>query len=326
MAKKDRVTIKDIARVAKVTPQTVSRAFRNTSDISAETRERILKIASEMGYVRNVSARSLRNGSTNLIAVIYDNIINNYFSIITHYLQRSFKEKGYSILTISVDDIFLREAEYLKAIEHNVDGVISFLELDEDMKDALKKYDVPVLVIGRKTDESFVDCVYVDDKKAGMLAAKRFIERGCKNPIFVSEASQVICSVERYEGFKEEFEKIGITPRIIADKPNVPFFLENPFVEQFELDPPDAIFCFNDMLAFESLYLIEKHNLKGAKVIGVDNVQHEIYFPKRLTTIGWDKAQLVKYAIDMILERINETEAQGRHKELDVYLVEGVTA
>ena len=78
MTSKKRVTIKDVARIAGVTPQTVSRAFRNTEDISKETRERILQIASEMGYVQNASARSLRNGSSKLIAIIYDNIMNSY--------------------------------------------------------------------------------------------------------------------------------------------------------------------------------------------------------------------------------------------------------
>ena len=81
--KKVRVTMRDVARAANVTPQTVSRAIRNAPEVSAETREKVLKVAAELNYVKNNSASSLRCGNSKLIVIIYDHLVNVYFSIMT---------------------------------------------------------------------------------------------------------------------------------------------------------------------------------------------------------------------------------------------------
>ncbi len=327
MAKKLRVTIKDVARVAGVTPQTVSRAFRNAEDINKETKERILQIASEMGYVQNASARSLRNGSSKLIAIIYDNIMNSYFSIITYYLQDYLRGKGYSILSISVTDNVLKERDYLTALEHNAEGVISFLQADESIARLINTYRVPVLVMGRRSEDEGVDSVYVDDVAVGKIAARRFIEKGCKNPLCISEAMDITCAYDRWLGFKEEFKGVGREVRLIArERPGEDLPLEERLLQAYKSNPPDAIFCFNDIFAFQALYVIEKHGLKIPLIIGVDNIQQEIFLPKRLTTVGWDKRKLAQISANAILSRISGSEEKLFSVKEEVFLVEGVTA
>ncbi|MBE5764853.1 MAG: LacI family transcriptional regulator [Clostridiales bacterium] len=327
MAKKLRVTIKDVARVAGVTPQTVSRAFRNAEDINKETKERILQIASEMGYVQNASARSLRNGSSKLIAIIYDNIMNSYFSIITYYLQDYLRGKGYSILSISVTDNVLKERDYLTALEHNAEGVISFLQADENIARLINTYRVPVLVMGRRSEDEGVDSVYVDDVEVGKIAARRFIEKGCKNPLCISEAMDITCAYDRCLGFKEEFKGVGVEVRLIArERPGEDLPLEERLLQAYKSNPPDAIFCFNDIFAFQALYVIEKHGLKIPLIIGVDNIQQEIFLPKRLTTVGWDKRKLAQISANAILSRISGSEEKLFSVKEEVFLVEGVTA
>ena len=327
MTKKLRVTIKDVARVAGVTPQTVSRAFRNAEDINKETQERILQIASEMGYVQNASARSLRNGSSKLIAIIYDNIMNSYFSIITYYLQDYLRGKGYSILSISVTDNVLKERDYLIALEHNAEGVISFLQADESIARLINTYRVPVLVMGRRSEDKGVDSVYVDDVEVGKIAARRFIEKGCKNPLCISEAMDITCAYDRCLGFKEEFKSVGREVRLIArERPGEDLPLEERLLQAYKSNPPDAIFCFNDIFAFQALYVIEKHGLKIPLIIGVDNIQQEIFLPKRLTTVGWDKRKLAQISANAILSRISGSEEKLFSVKEEVFLVEGVTA
>ena len=327
MTKKLRVTIKDVARVAGVTPQTVSRAFRNAEDINKETQERILQIASEMGYVQNASARSLRNGSSKLIAIIYDNIMNSYFSIITYYLQDYLRGKGYSILSISVTDNVLKERDYLIALEHNAEGVISFLQADENIARLINTYRVPVLVMGRRSEDEGVDSVYVDDVEVGKIAARRFIEKGCKNPLCISEAMDITCAYDRCLGFKEEFKSVGREVRLIArERLGEDLPLEELLLQAYKSNPPDAIFCFNDIFAFQALYVIEKHGLKIPLIIGVDNIQQEIFLPKRLTTVGWDKRKLAQISANAILSRISGSEEKLFSVKEEVFLVEGVTA
>lgn len=106
------MTIKDVARIARVTPQTVSRALRDAPDIAASTKTRVLEIAANLNYVKNSTASALRRGSTRLIAIIYDNLINLYFSIMTDFIQFSLKELGYSTLTMPFRHFRLNEEAY----------------------------------------------------------------------------------------------------------------------------------------------------------------------------------------------------------------------
>lgn len=326
MERKARVTIKDVARIAMVTPQTVSRALRDAPDIAQSTKTRVLEIASNLNYVKNSTASALRRGSTRLIGVIYDNLINLYFSVMTDFIQFCLKERGYSMLTISVRSFHLNEEAYMAAVSHNVDGIISFLEPDEELTELIKSYNVPVLLFGRRTNVKRIDCIHTDDEAGGRLAAARLADDGCKNAVCITEALELTCAYDRYHGFEEELKRRGISkPRIVH--PNVPG-LEQQLLSLMKSPEgfPDGIFCFNDMLAFETLYFIEKNNLPSVKVIGYDNVQQEIHIPRRLTTVGTDKLALAKRATEMIISKVETGDTNRAIEKKGVFLVEGTTA
>ena len=326
MERKARVTIKDVARIAMVTPQTVSRALRDAPDIAESTKTRVLEIASNLNYVKNSTASALRRGSTRLIGIIYDNLINLYFSVMTDFIQFCLKERGYSMLTISVRSFHLNEEAYMAAVFHNVDGIISFLEPDEELTELIKSYNVPVLLFGRRTNVKRIDCIHTDDEEGGRLAAARLADDGCKNAVCITEALELTCAYDRYHGFEEELKRRGISkPRIV--NPNVPG-LEQQLLSLMKSPDgfPDGIFCFNDMLAFETLYFIEKNNLPSVKVIGYDNVQQEIHIPRRLTTVGTDKLALAKRATEMIISKVETGDTNRAIEKKGVFLVEGTTA
>ena len=326
MERKARVTIKDVARIAMVTPQTVSRALRDAPDIAESTKTRVLEIASNLNYVKNSTASALRRGSTRLIGIIYDNLINLYFSVMTDFIQFCLKERGYSMLTISVRSFHLNEEAYMAAVSHNVDGIISFLEPDEELTELIKSYNVPVLLFGRRTNVKRIDCIHTDDEEGGRLAAARLADDGCKNAVCITEALELTCAYDRYHGFEEELKRRGISkPRIV--NPNVPG-LEQQLLSLMKSPEgfPDGIFCFNDMLAFETLYFIEKNNLPSVKVIGYDNVQQEIHIPRRLTTVGTDKLALAKRATEMMISKVETGDTNRAIEKKGVFLVEGTTA
>ena len=309
-----------------VTPQTVSRALRDAPDIAESTKTRVLEIASNLNYVKNSTASALRRGSTRLIGIIYDNLINLYFSVMTDFIQFCLKERGYSMLTISVRSFHLNEEAYMAAVSHNVDGIISFLEPDEELTELIKSYNVPVLLFGRRTNVKRIDCIHTDDEEGGRLAAARLADDGCKNAVCITEALELTCAYDRYHGFEEDLKRRGISkPRIV--NPNVPG-LEQQLLSLMKSPEgfPDGIFCFNDMLAFETLYFIEKNNLPSVKVIGYDNVQQEIHIPRRLTTVGTDKLALAKRATEMIISKVETGDTNRAIEKKGVFLVEGTTA
>lgn len=325
MEKRARVTIKDVARVANVTPQTVSRALRNAPDISVSMRERILKIASDLDYVKNNTAISLRQGTSKLICVVYDNLVNVYFSIMTDFLQQSLRERGYSVLTLALRCGYLSREGYLSAVSHNADGIISFIEPDGEISSLIRQYRVPVLLFGRRTAADDVDYIHTDDEEGGRIAARRLAEDGCKNIVCLTETLELTCAYDRFAGFQEELLARGLPAPCVLDA--YPDTLEERFLALCgKGGAPDGIFCFNDMLAFEMLYLYEKHGLTPAKIIGYDDVQEQLHIPHRLTSIGTNKAELAEAAAQMLLSRVENGFTPPKSEKKKVFLVEGTTA
>jgi LacI family transcriptional regulator len=206
-------------------------------------------------------------------------------------------------------------------------AISRFLQAGKEIERLMKTYKVPVLVMGRRCELDGIDSVFVNDVEIGRIAARRFIEKGCKAPLCISEAMAITCAYDRYVGFKDEYEKHGISVSLISRKePGADLPFEEMLLESYKNNPPDAIFCFNDIFAFQALYVLEKHGLGFPKIIGVDNIQQEIFLPKRLTTVGWDKRKLAKVSADAILSRIAGNEEGCFNIMQEVFLVEGVTA
>lgn len=316
--KKSRVTIRDVARVARVTPQTVSRAIRNAPEVSAETREKVLRVAAELNYVKNNSASSLRCGNSKLIVIVYDHLVNIYFSIMIDYLQTCFREQNYSILMLSVTKHQLDRSDYEFALSHNVAGIVSFLEPDKEVTEMLDNFAIPVLLFGRRTDIKSVDYICMDDEEGGRLAARRFVEKGCTSSVYVSVGT-ASCAYDRFMGFKKELESAGAkTPRILD---SMDCFEEN-FSALFENSEtvPDSFFCFSDMVAFDVIYRLEKMGIKNAQVIGFDDIQKEVRIPKRLISVGTDKRAMAQRAVNVLVSRIEEGRGPRVSDMFGVYL------
>lgn len=326
MEKKRRVTMYDVARAANVTPQTVSRAFRNTEDISEETRKRILKIASELHYVMNNTASSLRVGNSRLIVVVYDNLINVYFSIMIDYLQNNLREKGYSLLMLSVPHALFDRSTYEFAVSHNAAGVVSFLEPEQEIGELIRDFKIPVLIVGRRATLANVDYIYTDDKEGGRLAAQRLVHCGAKRFAYLSVDLDVSCAYDRYLGFRQELERQGQPAPVVVDGYIRP--LQESLAELFS-DPaaaPEGVFCFNDVLAFDLLYYFELLHLPPVYVVGYDCVQQEVRSPTRLTSVGTDKNDFAARAAQMIVSAVETGRMGGTSEMVSVFLMDGVTA
>lgn len=145
-----------------------------------------------------------------MVAVVYDNPINLYFSFMTEYLHQSLKARGYSMLMM-VEPVRRFSAElYLSVLSRNVDGILSFLEPDEEVGRLIENYGVPVVLVGRRSDVKNVDCIYTDDEKGGREAARYLAEGGAKKIVCFSEDLDLTCARDRFEGFKKELSRRGL--------------------------------------------------------------------------------------------------------------------
>lgn len=320
-----RVTIKDIATALGLTVNTVSHALRDKPDISETTKQKVRNLASEMGYVPNVTAASLRSGRTRIVGIVYDNLLNPYYSIMTHYLDESLSRNGYSFITFAEkhgDRIGKSMVERL--LRRNVDGIISFLEPDEEAARFFANATVPLLIIGRHLGHDYIDYIYTDDRQGGTVAAEHLVAQGYRRITFLADTLDISCAAERVEGYKTVMRRHAL-PEIVRVPQSRTY--ESMVDDLLAHEAPDAFICFNDLMAFEVLYALERRGRRDVAVVGYDNIQNELKIPGQLTTVGYDKAQIADIAVEVLMFKIDRGKAGTRafEKVHGVTLVKGVT-
>lgn len=306
-----RVLLKDIAQRAGLTVNTVSRALKGKDDISKGVQEYVQALALEMGYIPDVVAASLRSGYTKTIGVIFDNISNPYYMIMTEHINAFLGEEGYDIMvfTSTESDAMLNEDVLTKIIARRVDGVISFLKPTEKAARFVHANKIPLVVLGREADDIGIDSVYTDDYSGGKLVGEHLFNQGYKRVGYLGVPEDIMCSKKRAEGLVDGLTSAG---GLIAEE-NIKFLNHgfdsiDELINEFIAQEVDAIFCFNDMLAYEVITKLHGLGLDDTKTIGVvgyDNIEDHLRIPVGLTSVSCDKKDLAYSAADMLLKRIS---------------------
>ena len=315
--KESRVTINDVARIAGVSAQTVSRAFSNTSYIKKETRNKILDCAKTLNYVPNSIARSFRNGSSKKIAIVFDTLKNLYFSILIDYLSVELSKLGYSLNTYFVDEHCLNSNIYTNILSNGDDGVISLLEVEDDVENFVKKYNLPILIAGRTCKSKCISYISSNDFDGGKIAALELLKDKCTNYLYIGENPGMTCSKLRYEGFKCELKEKGITPKKVYSYGNVIKELDKLCKDNYQFD---GIFCFNDMTAYETRKYLKRLNIK-ASIIGYDGLFQDIDILSHIRTITIDKKSFAKRIAETIISKIQNNNEKIVHEEIEPFLI-----
>jgi LacI family transcriptional regulator len=331
MGKKQRVRLIDIAQATGLTVNSVSRALRNGSNISPATRARVHKVADELGYIPNQQAQSLRNVRFQVIGVVYDNIINPYYSIVTGNIDALLSERNYRPMVFFENNIesILSIQTAKEIISFGVSGVISFLTTTKQVAELLEANGIPLVILGRNGNDLGVDSVLSNDYRGGKLAGYHLFDSGGKNFAYLGARHDLPINQLRLQGFNKALTNNGaIVKHTVNNDKNetVAALLDRLFKADRTID---SIFCFNDLMAFEVVNYLLLHNKKvpeDINVIGYDNLQREIHYPFRLTTIDNDKEITAKIAIDLIFEKLNNpNNKEITCKIIDVALVAGQT-
>lgn len=209
-----RVTIRDVAREAKVSVTLVSFVMNAKRDkdgkldcpVNAETAKRVLQVAQKLGYRRNFAAASLRSGRSNSIAVIPNDISNKFFAGISRCIEDKAKSYGYNVLFASSDENAERLDNVMDAmLAHNIDGVI--VAPCTGGEAAVKKAidaGVPVVLLDRDiVSMEGVGKVLLDDVEAGAMATNLFFKRGYRKIEMISYSLGISSLEERESGYRK---------------------------------------------------------------------------------------------------------------------------
>lgn len=316
---KQKITIKTIAKELGVSSSTVSKALKDSHEISKETKEKIQAYANLFNYKPNSLALQLRNQKTKVIGVILPKIVHHFFSTVITGIEEGANKKGYNIMVCFSNESYKKEVETLKVLSNgSVDGlIVSIANETLENKDFrhfkdLVSEEIPLVLFDRVVSEILCDKVVVDDVGAGYKATKYLLDNGRKKVALITTPSHVNVGALRRQGY----EKALIESYIKTDKKNIIEIDEKKDIktqiEEVFKEDIDAIFAVNEIYAANSMKIAKEKGFmipKDISIIGFTDGLISEYSSPSITTIAQHGFTMGKQAVELLIERIeNETE------------------
>jgi DNA-binding LacI/PurR family transcriptional regulator len=321
--------VRDVARLAGVSPKTVSNVVTGHAPVREGTRERVQRALVALDYVPNLSARGLRNGRTGVIALALPDLSSAYSAVLAHHIVAEAKRRGWSV---QVEETGTRgsrqEAELLsRAREHLVDGLILNPVLLEASAVQRGVSLPPVVLIG-EVDQPAADHVWTDNIEASRRLTHLLLDSGHRR-VGVLGVMQSASSRLREQGYRQAFveARLPIDPSLEIRTghwdPEGGYRATRAWLAGN--DPPDALFCFTDSLALGALHAFAEVGIRvpdDVSVVGYDDVPEAAHYHPPLTTVGFDKAGFAEVVLSRLAERIAEPDAPATSRTVAFHIVE----
>ena len=307
-------TIYDVARHAGVSPSTVANVVRGTTPVSTAMRARVEASIAALGYRPNAAARNLRLGRTGSIAIAVPELIVPYFSELCEAIVDEASRRSYTVVIECTKGDPDDERRLLAdpSLGHAVDGLIfSPLGLGGDEL-TLGSHETPVIMLGERVhDDGVFDHVLIDNTRAAREAVEHLIGLGRKRIAVIGWQPVESTGTVRIRGYQEALVAAGYAVDDELEIPTSHYYREEGSAAMGRLlelaDPPDAVFCANDLLAVGALRAIQRKGLRvpeDVAVVGFDGTDEGKYTSPSLTTIAPDKADIAARAVGQLLRRL----------------------
>lgn len=321
-----RVTIKDIARLAGVSVATVSRALNQAPEISPETRKHVLDICREQGYRTNLLARSLISSRTNVLGVVLPDISSPFHAALSLNMETYARERGYQMMLCSgrASDPNIHELfDFL--ISQRVDGILLSSSSDA-APNLLHRYraQVPTVLLGDSVqDEAYrVNNVSTDNYAGGWMAAEYLHSLGHRQVVYLGFRRRSITHTLRHQGFLAAAQRLELQVQTV-ENPAAASTIESGYymARELFLQPfsQTAVFAVSDAVALGAIQLADELGIpipQRLSVLGFDNIDYAALPKIRLTTIAQPTQALARSATRLLLELIESGERQEFTRKL----------
>jgi len=326
------VTQGDVARLAGVSPRTVSNVVNDFPLVSDEVRQRVQRAIEELGYQPNLVARNLRRGRSGMLGLAVPELSMPYFSELAELIITEAKQRSCTVVIEQTDGDPARELQLLKENErgHLFDGLILSplgLTLAEIRRNA---GDIPVVLLGEHVAGGPQDHVGIDNVAAARDATAHLIDLGRRRIAAIGHQSKSPGETGqlRSAGYHQALRAAGLPARKSLVVPAASFHRSSGAAAMERLlrlpSPPDAVFCYNDLLAIGAMRTILSSGLRipeDIAVVGFDDIEDARYAFPSLTTISPDKENIARLAVARLFERIKGDEAAPASRSVEYRLV-----
>lgn len=307
-----RPTIRDVARHAGVSHQTVSRVINGSEDVLPETRALVEAAIEEMGYRPSAIARSMARGSTHTLAIISPNLTDYTFASVIEGAEVEARQHGYFVMSASASDPKSFRELVDELVGHGrVDGLIVINPYADD-RFKLMPRDFPLVFVGARSHDENICSISLDDERVAYEATRHLLSLGHTQIALVTGPMTEDCSQDRTEGYRRALSEAGIpfNKSIVFEGDWSASSGQAALVALLEQGTtPTAVFAQNDRMAMGVLRAARDANLQVPQqlsVIGVDDMPLSSYFDPPLTTMQQDMPQIGQEAIRMLMSIIQK--------------------
>jgi len=321
----ENINIKQLAKALNLSTSTVSRAFRDNSDINKETKERILAKAKEFHYQPNHYASNLREQRSKTIAVIVPELGNNFFSQAINGIERVAREKGYHILIYATDDEYEKEVSFIQHLHNGrADGIIMSVSGEANDHTYLNEFGkkrLPLVFFDRVYEDIITPRVITNDYDSSFSATEHLVEQGCKRIAYLVVNKNLSIGKTRMQGYLDALEKHNIPydDRLVVDCSNS--YDENNMIlkKMLQVLKPDGVFTSVERLAFATYYACYDLDVKipeQVKVIGFSSLVIAPLLNPSLTTITQPAIQIGVEAASLLFHMLESPETVECNKKV----------
>jgi LacI family transcriptional regulator len=321
--------IREIARRAKVSTATVSRAINRVPTVDPQLAKRVWKVVDELGYYPNTQARALVLGRSRIFGLIVSEFTNPFFPEIVQTFENLAVENNYEILlTSTVHDPKRMESSVRRMIERRVDGVaILTFGMEEMLLEHLRYRKVPLVFVDVGPDVRGIANIRINYRNGIRQAVQHLAALRHTRIAFVAGPTLLKSAIARRETFKASMLEIGLSPDLIVVGDHQLEGGMRALVELASLsNRPTAVLCSNDMTAIGVMREAYDRNIKipeDLSVVGFDDIRLAEFTTPPLTTVQMSQKELARIAFQALLTEVeSEPSSHERHEyELNTNLV-----
>ncbi|MDO5540306.1 MAG: LacI family DNA-binding transcriptional regulator [Eubacteriales bacterium] len=314
-------SIREVARLAGVSPATVSRVMNGTANVNEEKRERVLRAISETGFVPNEVARSLFRKSARIIGLVLPDIENPFFTQLADAIEKKADSSGYRVILYNTrNDIEKEKMALQMMISMNADGII-FSRSNEQLQPFMEESPIPVVVTDTVFSGGHASAyVHCDFYQGGRMATEYLMECGCHKIVCMKGPQTHSSAKSRYEGYRDVCLENNLEERTVET--DYSFNMGLTAAEELLEKYPDAdgIVACNDMVAISAYKVLYKNHISvpdQVQIIGFDDIFLSTLLTPELTTI----TQPIKAIGEKAAELIIHSDVQAMNMEKYIFPV-----
>jgi LacI family transcriptional regulator len=333
---KDKITIKDIAKELGVSTSTVSKALKDSYEISESTKKRIKAFADFYHYKPNSLALKLRNQKTQVIGVVIPEIVHHFFSNVIRGIEQVANNRGYNVIIGLSNESFSKEVINMEMLANgSIDGFILSISKETLLRQDYHHFNetinqgMPIVMFDRAVNEINCDKIIVDDVKGSEKAVEKLISNGCKNIGIITTKDYVSVGRLRTQGYIAVLEEHKIHPKaslilkidVELDSEDHLEDLENEIEQFFNSNKHiDSIFAVNELYAITAMKVARKKGIKmpdELQIIGFTDGVLSKHATPSLTTVSQHAQKMGEKAADLLIDRLELDNDNDNDNDID---------